>query len=48
MVELARDPTRRAAWGAANAAEARARYDIHRSVKIVLDTYDQLLAERAR
>jgi hypothetical protein len=47
MVDLARDDALRARLGHENALEARERYDIHRSVKIVLDGYDDLLA-RAR
>jgi glycosyltransferase involved in cell wall biosynthesis len=43
MCALAADPARRAALGAANAVEARARYDIHAVVARVVDVYDRLL-----
>ena len=45
MVRLARDPELRARLGADNALEARERYAIERSVAIVNDAYDRLLAE---
>lgn len=48
MLELAADPARRAAWGQANASEARVRYDIADVVERVLKVYDRLLEEKAR
>jgi glycosyltransferase involved in cell wall biosynthesis len=43
MRQLAADPVQRAAWGAANAREARERYDIRAVVPRVFAVYQRLL-----
>jgi hypothetical protein len=45
MVRLARDPAWRAQLGRDNAAEARELYAIERSVALVNEVYDRLLAQ---
>ena len=46
MLALAADPEQRARWGADNAVEARARYDLDAVVPRVFAVYDRLLRER--
>jgi glycosyltransferase involved in cell wall biosynthesis len=46
MLELAANADRRAAWGAANAVEARERFDLEQVVPRVVAVYDRLLREK--
>lgn len=46
MLTMASDSQRRAAWGDANAREARERYDLEAVVARVVAVYDRLLAAR--
>lgn len=48
MQAMASDPSQRASWGAANAREARERYDLDIVVARVVAAYDRLLAEKGR
>jgi glycosyltransferase involved in cell wall biosynthesis len=48
MITLARDPELRARLGRENALEARAQYAIERSVGLINDAYDDLLARTRR